>query len=228
MEYNTTRNKLVMREYGRHIQKMVVKIMAIEDKERRQRNVDAVIEFMGMLNPQLKSMEDYRQKLWDHIFLISDFRLDVDSPYPVPTAETLKLRPARLPYPKKYPRYSHLGVHIDTVIQKALGDENEEKRSGYAHTIAHYMKLAYNNWHRELVPDDAIRQELNAITGGRLEFSSTPFVKAYRERDDDQRYGKRGKQGGVYQPQQSGYQPRPGGMPNKNRPQQKFQKKRYK
>jgi len=227
MEYNTTRNKLVMREYGRHIQKMVDHIRTIEDKERRQRNVDAVIELMGFLNPQLKNMDDYRQKLWDHIFLISEFKLDVESPYPIPTAETLKLKPANLHYPKKYPRYSHLGVHLDKVIQKALTEENPEKRSGFAHSIAYYMKLAYNTWHRELVHDDAIRQELNAITGGQLEFSHTPYVKAYRERDDDQRFPKRGKPGG--------FQPRPGVKPlkfgpmgNKTRPPQKFQKKRYK
>lgn len=227
MEYNTTRNKLIMREYGRHIQNMVEKIRTIEDPERRQRNVDAIIEFMGILNPQLKSMEDYRQKLWDHIFLISDFKLDVESPYPIPTAETLRLKPTRLPYPKKYPKYTHLGVHLEKVVQKAMADENAEKRSGFAHTIAYYMKLAYNTWHRELVHDDAIRQELNAITGGTLEFSSTPYVKAYRERDDDQRFGKRGKQMG-YQPRQGGKPLQQGPMGNKNRPQQKFQKKRYK
>ena len=226
MEYNTTRNKLVMREYGRHIQKMVDHILSIDDPERRLRNVNAVIELMGFLNPQLKNMDDYRQKLWDHIFLISDFKLEVESPYPIPTAETLKLKPARLEYPKKYPRYSHLGVHLEKVVQKALAEENPEKRSGFAHAIAYYMKLAYNNWHRELVHDDAIRQELNAITDGRLEFSSTPYVRAYRERDDP-RFGKRGKPGG-YQPRQNGKPPQQGGMASKNRPMPKFQKKRFK
>ena len=226
MEYNTTRNKLVMREYGRHIQKMIDQILAIEDKERRQRNVNAIIELMGFLNPQLKNMEDYRQKLWDHLFLISDFKLDVESPYPIPTPETLKLRPARMSYPKRYPKYSHLGVHLERIVQKALAEESDEKRSGFAHAIAYYMKLAYNTWHRELVHDDAIRQEMNAISGGQLEFSSTPYVKAYRERDD-QPFVKRGKQ--------QGFTHRPGGKPNpqgcmgnKNRPHPKFQKKRYK
>ena len=98
MEYNTTRNHLTMREYGRHVQKMVEHIMTIEDPERRQGNAQAVIELMGFLNPHLKNVEDFRHKLWDHLFLISDFTLDVKSPYPIPTRETLKAKPDPLPY----------------------------------------------------------------------------------------------------------------------------------
>ena len=90
MEYNTTRNYLVMREYGRHIQKMIEYVMTLEDPEERQRNAQAVIELMGFLNPHLKNVEDFRHKLWDHLFLISDFKLEVSSPYPIPTRETLK------------------------------------------------------------------------------------------------------------------------------------------
>lgn len=183
MEYNTTRNHLIMREYGRHIQKMIDFVITIEDREKRQKNAHALIELMGFLNPHLKNVEDFRHKLWDHLFLISDFKLDVDSPYPIPTRETLKANPERLPYPKRYPRYSHLGKNLEVVINKALKEENTEKRSGFANAIAYYMKLAYNTWHKELVHDDAIRSELNSITNGSLEFTNTPFVKAYRERD---------------------------------------------
>ena len=228
MEYNTTRNKLIMREYGRHIQRMIDHILTIEDKERRQRNAQVVIELMGFLNPHLKNVEDFRHKLWDHLFLISDFKLDVDSPYPIPTAESLKSKPEPMPYPKRYPKYSHLGVNLEQTINKALAEENPEKRSGFAHAIAYYMKLAYNNWHRELVQDDAIRQELNSITGGQLEFTATPFVKAFRERDD--RFVKRGKSGGFQQRMGNGRGPQgPGTGGNKNRlPPNKFGKKRFK
>ena len=100
MEYNTTRNHLIMREYGRHIQKMIEYLLTIEDKETRQRNAYAVIELMGFLNPHLKNVEDFRHKLWDHLFLISDFKLDVESPYPIPTRETLKARPKPIALPK--------------------------------------------------------------------------------------------------------------------------------
>jgi len=206
-----------MREYGRHVQQMVDHLLTIEDKERRQKNAHAVIELMGFLNPHLKNVEDYRHKLWDHLFLISDFKLEVDSPYPIPTRESLKAKPKPLPYPKRYPRYSHLGKHLELVINKAMAEQNEEKRSGFAHIIAYYMKLAYNTWHKELIPDESIRSELNAITQGQLEFTSTPFVKAYREFDD--RFAKRGK---------GGFQQRNNRMGGgKTRPPQKFQKKRF-
>src|SRR5678816_2411604 len=91
MEYNTTRNDMSMREYGRHIQKMVEYLLTIEDKEKRQQQAQVVIELMGFLNPHLKNVEDFRHKLWDHLFFISDFTLDVDSPYPIPQKETYKL-----------------------------------------------------------------------------------------------------------------------------------------
>lgn len=227
MEYNTARNHLEMKEYGRHVQKMVDHLLTIEDKERRQKNAQAVIELMGFINPQLKNIEDYRHKLWDHLFLISEFKLDVESPYPIPTRESLRARPAPLPYPKRYPRYSHLGKHLELVVQKALAEENEEKRSGFAHAIAYYMKLTYNTWHKELVPDDSIRSEMNTITQGQLEFTNTPYVKAFRERDD--RFMKRGKAGGgSFQQRNRNGNTGIGGGGGKNRPPQKFGKKRFK
>jgi hypothetical protein len=200
---------------------MVGHLLTIEDKERRQKNAQSVIELMGFLNPHLKNVEDYRHKLWDHLFLISDFNLEVESPYPIPTRESLKARPAALPYPKRYPRYSHLGKHLELIITKAMAEENEEKRSGFAHIIAYYMKLAYNTWHKELIPDESIRSELNTITKGQLEFTSTPFVRAYREQDD--RFQKRGKGGFQQRNNRNGV-----GGGGKNRPQQKFGKKRFK
>ena len=192
MEYNTTRNFLVMREYGRHIQKMVEYLLSLEDKEERQRNAYAVIELMGFLNPHLKNVEDFRHKLWDHLFLISDFKLDVESPYPIPTRETLKAKPERLRYPKRYPKFNHLGKNIEVVIDKALKEENPEKKQGFANAVAYYMKLTYSNWHKELVHDDNIQTELSSMTNGELEFNNRPFVKHRVDtRDDRDDYGKR-------------------------------------
>lgn len=202
MEYNTTRNYLVMREYGRHIQKMIEYLLTIEDPEIRQENAQVVIELMGFLNPHLKNVEDFRHKLWDHLFLVSDFRLEVKSPYPIPTRETLKPRPEPLPYPKRYPRFSHLGKNLEVIIDKALKEENPEKKLGFANAIAYYMKLAYNNWHKELVHDDAIQSELTNITDGQLEFTNTPFVKAYRPQQDTR--SNYGKQRGKFQPRGGG------------------------
>src|SRR6187551_1000781 len=186
MEYNTTRNHLVIREYGRHIQKMVEYLLALEDRETRQRNAYALIELMGFLNPHLKNVEDFRHKLWDHLFLISDFKLDVESPYPIPTRESLKAKPDALPYPKRYPKYNHLGKNIEIVIDKALQEEDAEKRQGFANAIAYYMKLTYSNWHKELVHDDNIQSELQTITEGQLEFNNRPFVKHRVETSRDE------------------------------------------
>jgi hypothetical protein len=170
MEYNTTRNHLIMKEYGRNIQKMIEYVLSIEDREHRQSNAMSLIELMGTLNPHLRNVEDFRHKLWDHLFLISDFKLDVDSPYPIPTRETLKAKPERLPYPKKYPRNRHFGKNLELVIDKAINEDNPEKKEGFTQTIGNYMKLAYSNWHKESVHDDAIKAELNNITEGQLEF----------------------------------------------------------
>jgi hypothetical protein len=187
MEYNTDRNYLGMKEYGRHVQKMVEYLLTIEDKDKRQQQAQAVIELMGFLNPHLKNVEDFRHKLWDHLFFISDFKLEVDSPYPIPQKETYKQKPDPIPYPKRHPKYAHLGKNLEVVIDKALKEEDPEKKAGFAHAIAYYMKLAYSNWHKELVHDDSIRSELNSITGGELEFSNTPYIKHRNqnfERDD--------------------------------------------
>ncbi len=227
MEYNTTRNHLTMREYGRHVQKMIEHIMTIEDPERRQANAQAAIELMGFLNPHLKNVEDFRHKLWDHLFLISDFKLDVKSPYPIPTRETLRARPDPLPYPKRHPRFSHLGKNLEVIIDKGLKEENPEKKLGFANAIAYYMKLAYNNWHKEIVHDDAIQSELSAITQGQLTFTNTPYVKAFRPQQEisRDRYGKRGGGGGGGKYQQRGGGG--GGGRRDNRGGSNFKKKRY-
>jgi Domain of unknown function (DUF4290) len=189
MEYNTTRNHLIMREYGRHIQRMIEYLLTIDDPEVRERNASVVIELMGFLNPHLKNVEDFRHKLWDHLFLISDFKLDVSSPYPIPTAETLKPKTDVMPYPKRYPKHAHLGKNLELIIDKALQEENPEKKNGFANAIAYYMKLAYNNWHKETVHDDAIQGELNVITNGQLEFTNTPFVRSFRPNENRERSG---------------------------------------
>ena len=223
MEYNTTRNHLTIREYGRHIQKMAEYVLTLEDREKRQKNANALVELMGFLNPHLKNVEDFRHKLWDHLFLITDFKLDVDSPYPIPTRETLRPTPDPLPYPKRYPKYNHLGKNIEIIIDKALKEEDAEKRQGFANSIAYYMKLTYSNWHKELVHDDNIQTELSAITKGELEFNNRPFVK-HRVENIREEFG-----GGKYRKnfgqRNNNRNNQGGGRDNRNN--RKFGKKRY-
>jgi hypothetical protein len=171
MEYNTSRNKLLMPEYGRNIQKMVDYILTIEDRELRQKNANAIIELMGVLNPHLKNVEDFRHKLWDHIFRISDFKIDIDSPYPIPNAAEMFKKPEPLPYPRKNLKNRHIGKNISQIISKAMENEEESKKKGYINTIAYYMKLSYANWHKEQVQDDVIREELKSLSHGKLEYT---------------------------------------------------------
>ncbi|WP_018630325.1 DUF4290 domain-containing protein [Niabella aurantiaca] len=187
MEYNTTRNQLIIREYGRNVQKMVEYILTIEDTEKREKNAQAVIELMGILNPSLKNVEDYKHKLWDHLFQISDFRLEVDAPYPKPTPEELRAKPDPIPYPTRSSKLAHLGSNLEGLIEKALAETDPDKRQGFANSIAYYMKLAYSNWHKEIVHDDAIQSELSDITNGQLTFTNTPSVKVFRPENNRDR-----------------------------------------
>ncbi len=192
MEYNTTRNHLIMREYGRHIQKMIAYVLTIEDTAIRQYHAQTAIELMGVLNPHLKNVEDFRHKLWDHLFLISDFKLEVESPYPIPTRESLKGKTVKLQYPKRHPRYAHLGKNLELIISKALEEKETAKKEGFAQAIAYYMKLTYNNWHKENVSDDAIRNELTSITNNQLDLANTPLT--YRTKNINDYKGNRHNQ----------------------------------
>lgn len=177
MEYNTSRNHLAIREYGRNVQKMVEYLLSIEDDRKRQENTEAVIELMGMLNPQLRNEEDWRHKLWDHLFVISDFELEVDSPYPIPTREAIRQKPEPLPYPGRDPKFKHFGKNLETIIGKAISEEDPEKKEGLTQYIGNYMKLAYASWHRENMHDEIISAELSKITNGQLNYENDHSIR---------------------------------------------------
>jgi hypothetical protein len=205
MQYNTSRNKLIMPEYGRHIQKMVDYILTIEDPEKRQKNAQSIIELMGILNPHLKNVEDFRHKLWDHIFRISDFELKIDSPYPVPTREEMAKRPEPLPYPKRNRKNKHIGHNITQIIDRAIQTDDEEKRKGFTQSVAYYMKLSYANWHKEQVQDDIIKEELRVLSNGALDyvpgevkvrFNNSNFKKHAQSNSNNNNNQNRNKNGG--------------------------------
>ena len=175
MQYNTSRELMHIREYGRGVQDMVKYLLTIEDRETRQRNAEAIIEIMAILSPLQKNIEDYQHKLWDHLYLISDYKLDVDCPYPIPTREIKQQKPAPLPYPKQKIRWNHLGVTFEKLYDKAIEETDEEKKQGYIQVLALFMKVAYQNWHKENVHDDMIREELMTISKGQLVYD--PNVK---------------------------------------------------
>lgn len=182
-----------MPEYGRNIQRMVDYLRTIEDPEKRQKNAQSIIELMGVLNPHLKNVEDFRHKLWDHLFLIADFDLDIESPYPIPTREKLFRRPEPVPYPKESRKLRHLGRNLNAIIERAMAETDEDKKKGFTNTIAYYMKLAYTNWHREPVHDDMIKEELSEITKGTLNYTDGDIKVRFDNRHSNNFNKKNGK-----------------------------------
>jgi len=172
MEYNTTRTRLLMPEYGRNVQKMAEYMLTITDRERRLKNAEAIIELMATLTPHLKTIEDYKHKLWDHLQQMTGFTLDVDAPFPPPTAEMVFKKPERLPYPQEAIKHRHFGKNLQELLDKAVIEPNDEKRQWLTQIIGYYMKLSYANWHKEPVHDDMIKNELAEITGGKLQYET--------------------------------------------------------
>ncbi len=176
MQYNTSREKMTIREYGRGVQDMINHLMTMEDKEKRQLAAEAVVDVMAILNPQNKAIEDYRHKLWDHMIMMSDYKLEVDSPFEMPTAAGKEARPEPLPYPKQKLQFKHLGKKFEDLVAKAITETDEEKKLGYIHTLALFMRVAYNNWHNEKMHDDNITEELKQISGGQLIYEPGRFA----------------------------------------------------
>jgi len=167
-DYNSTRNKLILSEYGRNVQNMVKYIVALPTKEERNRYAQVVIDLMGFLNPHLRDVADFKHKLWDHLHIISDFQIDVDSPYPKPSMEVIHLKPEPLKYPNQRIRYKHYGKTIELMIEKAKSIEEPERRQHMVQAVANFMKMAYVQWNKDSVADETILGDLRAMSGGAL------------------------------------------------------------
>ena len=128
LEYNSQRNYLSIPEYGRHIQKMVAYCTELADKDERNKVAHAIVDVMGALFPYLRDVEDYKHKLWDHLFIMSDFKLEVDSPYPKPSPDQFIEKPNKVPYPKGNIKYGHYGKIVQDLIKKAGSMEPGEER----------------------------------------------------------------------------------------------------
>lgn len=168
MEYNTQLPHLQIPEYGRNIQVMIEHCITIEDRDERNKCARAIIQIMGQLNPHLRDIADFTHKLWDHLFVISKFRLDVDSPYPRPNAETFTTKPKTVPYPANKIRYKHYGKTIERIIDVAKTyDEGAEKRE-LSRLIANHLKKSYVNWNKDSVTDDVIFKQFREMTNNEL------------------------------------------------------------
>lgn len=169
LEYNAERPHLMIPEYGRHLQKLIDQATLIEDREERNKAARYIIKVMGSLNPHLRDVLDFQHKLWDQLFIMSDFKLDVDSPYPIPTRDVINLKPERLDYPQKNPKYRYYGNNIKYMIDVANSWEESELKSALIKVIANHMKKSYLSWNKDTVDDKAIFDHLLELSGGKID-----------------------------------------------------------
>ncbi|NPA36813.1 MAG: DUF4290 domain-containing protein [Chlorobi bacterium] len=181
MDYNSTRKKLVLPEYGRHIQKMVDHALTIEDREERKKAAQTIISVMGNMFPHLRDVSDFKHKLWDHLAIMSDFKLDIDFPYDLPKRENLYTKPKRVPYNDRKIIYRHYGSLVEQLIKKAIELEDEEERKQLIMLIAAHMKKALYYWNKDSVTDDRIFDDIKKMSGGKLVVEEGAVIPDYRE-----------------------------------------------
>jgi Mg-chelatase subunit ChlI len=167
-DYNTSRPRLILPEYGRNIQKMVEYILTIPDREERNRLAQAVIIIMGNMNPHLRDINDFKHKLWDHLAIMSDFQLDIDYPYEIPQAEEFAEKPRRVSYNTNEIRYRHYGRIVESLIKEAIKLPEGEDKDTLTKLIANHMKKSYLAWNRDSVTDEIIFNDLYELSGRKL------------------------------------------------------------
>lgn len=168
LEYNSERPTMAIPEYGRHIQKLVDHCVALPEKEERTKMAKAIIDVMGNLQPHLRDVPDFKHKLWDQLFIMADFKLDVDSPYPTPSKEVLNEKPEPLPYPKAASKYRYYGHNMQIMIDVAISWEEGEMRDLLIQSIANHMKKCYLLWNKDTVSDQIIKNHLEELSDNKL------------------------------------------------------------
>jgi hypothetical protein len=169
LEYNTEREHLIIPEYGRHMQKMINHAKTRETKEERNKITKAIISIMGNMQPHLRDVPDFQHKLWDQLFIMADFDIDVDSPYEKPSREELYARPDILEYPQNFPKYRFYGNNIKTMIDVANTWEDGEMKDALLYTVANHMKKCFLNWNKDTVKDDVIFNHLFELSDGKID-----------------------------------------------------------
>jgi len=181
MDYNTQRKSLALPEYGRNIHQMIDHLFTIEDRQERSRLAKVIIGVMGNMNPHLRDINDFKHKLWDHIHIMSDFKLDIESPYPKPDISIISDKPLRVPYPTKPIKFKHYGRTLEQMIDKAIEMEEGELRQALTLLIANHMKKSYLIWNKESVSDEDIIRDMGILSGGKLKLSPELKLNEIRE-----------------------------------------------
>jgi hypothetical protein len=187
-EYNTVRPQITLKEYGRNVQKLVEFIRNEPSKEKRTEYAYTLLELIRQLTPSLKDQPDNPQRLWDDLFIIADFNLDINSPYPTPEREILFKKPMKVEYPQSNVRFKHYGKNIEKLVKEALKIEGEQERQDAIIYLGKLMKTFYGNWNKETLDDSVILKDIQAMSGGALHMTiekvreDNLFEKLYRER----------------------------------------------
>ena len=168
LEYNTERTGLIIPEYGRHIQKMVDQAVGCPDKKERNKMAKAIIGVMGNLNPHLRDVPDFQHKLWDQLFIMSGFNLDVDSPFPKPSKEIYEEKPEKLNYPQNHPKYRFYGNNIKKMIDVATNWDEGEMKKELIYVIANHMKKCFLKWNKDSVDDAIIFNHIHELSNGKI------------------------------------------------------------
>lgn len=168
MDYNTQREKLILPEYGRNVQKMLQKVKEIKDRDKRSEQAAAVVQTMGILNPQIRELNDFKRKLWDHAYVVADFDLDIDAPYPAPTRQQFEAKPDPLPVPKNPPKAACYGRNIENMIALIADREDDEIKKEMIRTLAIYMRQQYLIWNKDNVAEETIFADIEKLSEGKL------------------------------------------------------------
>ena len=190
MEYNTSLSKLIIPEYGRNVQKMVHSIIDIEDREKRNHQAKSIIEVMGNLNPHLRDVPDFKHKLWDHLFIMSDFHLDVDSPYDRPSKESFEEKPEMLKYSDNNIKFRHYGKILPLIIKRTIDLDEGEYKDFLVYTIANHMKKSYLTWNKANVEDEIILNHLSQMSDDKLSMKETFKLSSFSDVKTQKNYKK--------------------------------------
>ena len=199
MKYNTQQRRLPLPEYGRSVQNMVDHALTIEDRAERQRCANTIVNIMGGIFPHLRDVADFKQKLWDHLAIMADFKLDIDYPVEIVKKESLEIKPQRIPYSQHDIRFRHYGRFVQDMIKLAVDYQEGEERNQLIRMIANHMKRDYLNWNKDGVEDQKILDDLCELSGGKIKLSAEDlrlteqrtFIPRRRQMNNNNNQGKK-------------------------------------
>jgi len=212
-EYNSSRSPIILKEYGRNVQNLVAYIRSVPDREKRTELAATLIELIKQLNPTIKEQGDDSQRLWDDLYIMADFNLDLNNPYPTPERDILFKKPERMTYPQSSIRFKHYGKNIEKLVKEALQKEDPQEREEAIIYLGKLMKTFYSNWNKETLDDSVILKDIQLMSGGALNMTidkvreDNLFEKLYKERKKARPQGGNQGNGGHQRSQGGGHRP---------------------